>query len=72
MGQEEGGGEVTYTSEAAGATGGQTTLTVTFMCSRCGRVLGTYTGRYFVAEGLKRVLCLECHMELFGRKAEEG
>jgi hypothetical protein len=55
------------------ATGGQTTsLTVTFMCSRCGRALGTYTGKYFVAEGLKRVLCLECHMELFGRKAEGG
>jgi hypothetical protein len=52
------------------ATGDQTTLTITFMCSRCGRVLGTYTGKYFVAKGLERILCLECYTEMFGSKVE--
>jgi hypothetical protein len=55
-------------SETTSATGDQTTsLTITFMCSRCGRILGTYTGKYFVAEGLERVLCLECYMDRLGR-----
>jgi hypothetical protein len=59
-------------SETASATGDQTTtLTITFMCSRCGRILGTYTGKYFVAKGLERILCLECYTELFGRRADE-